>query len=316
MIVLLHIFKFYDIMKKIFFTAVAVVFLYANSFACEICGCGVGSYYIGILPQFKHHFVGIRYHVSSFNTRLNDDPTQFSKDLYQSTELWAGWNVSRRFQVLTMVPYNFNHQNSDEGTSNQKGISDVLLIGNYKLWDHSTTNHAGNAVQQQLWIGGGIKIPTGKFEIEKNDPDLASMANMQIGSGSTDFLANVMYNVRVGQWGLNTSASYKLNTANKDDFKFGNKFSANSFLFYTVQANNVTLNPNIGLLFENSAASTIDNATIGLTGGNLLLASAGLELGFKKIAVGFNTQLPAAQNFAEGQTKTKVQGMAHITFAF
>ncbi len=303
-------------MKKLFIAIIACTFFFTTTNACEICGCGVGSYYIGILPQFKHHFVGIRYHVSSFNTRLNDDISQFSKDRYQSTELWAGWNVSKRFQLLTMVPYNFNHQNSDEGISDQKGISDVLLIGNYKLWDHSNTSNNGNAVQQQLWIGGGVKIPTGKFEIEKSDPDLASMANMQIGSGSTDFLANLMYNVRISQWGINTAVSYKMNTANKDDFKFGNKFSANSFLFYTLQANSVTINPNIGLLFENSAASKLDNTKIDLTGGSLLLASAGIEFGVKKIAFGFNAQLPTAQNFADGQTKTKIKGMAHVTFAF
>jgi hypothetical protein len=34
------------------------------------------------------------------------------------------------------------------------------------------------------------------------------------------------------------------------------------------------------------------------------------------MAVGFNVQLPLAQNFAENQTKAKVKGMVHVSFAF
>jgi hypothetical protein len=34
------------------------------------------------------------------------------------------------------------------------------------------------------------------------------------------------------------------------------------------------------------------------------------------MVVGFNAQLPLAQNFAENQTREKVKGMAHVSFAF
>jgi hypothetical protein len=56
------------------------------------------------------------------------------------------------------------------------------------------------------------------------------------------------------------------------------------------------------------------NSKIDLTGCSILQGSAGTEISFN--TVGFNAQLPIAQNFAESQTKAKVKGMAHISFAF
>ncbi len=293
----------------LFFTAIQ------QSIACEICGCGIGNYYIGLLPQFKSHFIGLRYQYNKFNTRLVSDPSQYSRDFYQSIELWSGWNIGKRFQLLAFVPVNFNHQESDEGISNLKGLGDAVLLMNYKLFDINSKTNSGKNINQQLWLGAGLKLPTGKFEIDANDPDVASAANMQLGSGTTDILLNGMYNIRVGKIGVTTQANYKISSTNKDDFRFGNKFSASSFISYGLNAKTATITPNFGLLFENTAESKLQSSKVDLTGGSLLQGAAGVEFGFNKVAVGFNVQLPIAQNFAEDQTKQKVKGMVHLTFA-
>lgn len=296
-------------MKKIFIT-LFISCLAISSNACEICGCGLGNYYIGIIPHFKSKFIGLRYQFHSFRTNMNDDHTQFSKDFYQSVEVWSGWSIGKRFQLLTFIPFNFNHQVSDEGTTNLSGVGDIAVLLNYKVLD--ITN---NKTTQQLWIGTGVKIPTGKFVIEPGDPDVASAANTQRGSGSTDIMLNAMYNLKVSKWGINANTSYKINTTNKDDYKFGNKFSASSFVYYAAPAGNTIISPNLGLLYEHNEASELTNVKVDLTGGSLLQAAIGTEISFNKMAIGFNAQVPVSQNFAEGQTKSKVKGMLHVTFA-
>jgi len=303
-------------MKKIIPAILIICFTFSTAKACEICGCGLGNYYIGLLPQFNHKFIGFRYQYRRFNTVLADNPTQFSHDYYKTMELWAGWNIGKKWQLITILPYNYIHQVSDDGVTNNNGIGDIALMANYKVFDKNTTSGNGSAVAQQLWLGAGIKVPTGKFNVDATDPALVAIANTQTGSASTDFILNGIYNVKINNIGINAGASYKLNTANNDKYVFGNKFSANSFVSYAISKGNTTVIPNAGVLFETSAANTLDKQNVAQTGGHLLTAAAGLELGFKNITVGGNMQLPVNQDFSAGQTNLKIKAMAHISFSF
>ena len=156
---------------------------------------------------------------------------------------------------------------------------------------------------------------TGKFEIDANDADVASAANIQLGSGSTDILLNAMYNVRIDKFGINTTATYKLNSTNKDQYEFGKKFLACSFAYYPIAVSKIVIGPNVGVLYEKTHPSELHSSKIDLTSGSVLEGSAGVEISFNKIAIGFNAQLPLAQNFGENQTTQKLRGMAHVSFA-
>jgi hypothetical protein len=301
-------------MKKALLGAFSFLVLFSAS-ACDICGCGVGNFYLGLLPHFNSKFFGIRYQYMHYHTQLASDASQFSNDYYKTVELWSGFNIGKRLQLLAFVPYHINKQYTDDGIKTQSGIGDVSLLLNYNLFQ-SKTSDAKNMIHQQLWIGGGLKLPTGKNDVDVNDPLVnPGDVNSQNGTGSTDLLLNASYDVTINKFGLNTSANYKINTDNKTGYRFGNRFTANTFAYYKLRAMGLGLAPNIGLMYENAAANNLNKATVVQTGGNLTSLAGGVEVNFNKIALGVNVQLPVSQNFAEGQTQLKIKGLVHFTFA-
>ena len=303
-------------MKKIFlFTC--ILFFASASIACPICGCGGSNVYMGLFPDFRRGFMGMRYNYAQYHTTLFSDPSQYSTNYYHSMEVWGGINLGSKFQVLGFIPYYSNKQVDDDGISTPHGLGDVTVIGQYKILSTTSVTHNKKVVQQQLWLGAGIKLATGSFNLDFTDPGITiADVNAELGTGSTDFLLNGIYNISINNFGLNASASYKINTFNKQHYKYGNKLSTNLIAFYRLNAGKVGVSPNAGIGYENVSGNLFNSKTVQYTGSNVTNAIAGAEFTFNKIGVGINAQLPLSQNFAEGQTQLKFKGMAHVTFSF
>jgi flagellar capping protein FliD len=124
-----------------------------------------------------------------------------------------------------------------------------------------------------------------------------------------------MYNLRIKNFGINASANYKINTVNKQEYKYGNKLATNLIAYYRLNARKVGISPNAGIGYENVASNLLSSKEVQYTGSNVTNAIMGVEFTFHKIGLGLNAQLPVAQNFAQGQTQLKFKGIAHITFA-
>jgi hypothetical protein len=309
-------------MKKLFIAAILLIVV-SVSYACPICGCGGGNLYMGLFPNFKSKFIGVRWNYSAYHTHLINDPSQFSHNYYNTTEIWGGINIGKRWQVLAFLPYHSNVQfDDDAGHATKSGLGDITLLANYKLFE----TRSGNTSSQQVWVGGGVKIPSGAFNVDVADASttLADI-NAQIGTGSTDFFLNARHAVQYKDFGLNTSASYKVGTSNGQHYKYGNKLSLNSIAYYQLKTKSLIVAPNAGLAYENTGSNRLNNQKIYLsdgldagsftTGGNAFNFLAGVEVTFKKITLGANIQSPISQQFAAGQTNLKVKGMVHLTFS-
>lgn len=287
---------------------------YAN--ACPICGCGGGNLYIGLLPNFQSHFIGLRYNYAQYHSQLINNPTQFSTNYYNSLELWGGMRLGKKFQVLAFIPYYFNKQVDDDGTTTPKGLGDITLMGQYKVFYNISASDNQTVIIQQFWLGGGIKLPTGPFNANPLDSTTTiADINAQIGTGSVDFLINGLYSITIGNFGINAAANYKINTVNSENYKFGNKFTTNMLVFYRLQLKKNTLSPNMGIGYEKVAANTIQKQSVQYTGSTVTTGIIGIEYNFKKMGIGINGQIPISQNFAQGQTRLNFKGMLHLTFA-
>jgi len=289
--------------------------------ACDICGCGVGSYYIGILPEFKKRFLGLRYQYKTLRSHLGPGGTTSyltTDETYQTAELWGGWNIGKRFRILGFLPVNFNSRENQGATMRKSGIGDIAVIGYYQLLDKQQTILNNKLLIQSLWIGGGIKTPTGRYEPAERLENEDTPNNFQLGTASTDFTLNAMYDVRLMDVGINTNVSYKINTTNRYDYRYGNKFSANILAYYKIRvAEKMTIAPNAGVLYETAAKDKEDKKyTTDISGGYSLMATTGIEATVGSFSVGANFQPVISQRLADQRVKAGNRGMVHVTYLF
>ncbi|MDI9866458.1 hypothetical protein QM480_19105 [Flectobacillus sp. DC10W] len=301
---------------KIFLLIFCCTFFY-ESRACDICGCSNGNAFFGILPQSHRGFLGLRYRYSNFDSHLNSQLLK-TKESFHTTELWGRFYPLKKVQILAFVPYNFNAQTQilPNITNTIQGLGDITILGHYNVlntfWD--STAHQ---VNHNLMLGLGVKAPTGKFKYDQNSVEEVANPNFQLGTGSTDFLVNAIYTVRYDQWGLNTDITYKINTENSNQYRYGNKLTTALTAFYAKgfgQGN--TLMPNAGVYWE-YAQNDHDKGIINKdTGGYWASANIGCEAFFKKFSFGVTHQMPFAQELSRGELKANARTTAHITFMF
>lgn len=304
-------------MKKIFFIT-ALFFTTASTRACDICGCGVGSNYIGILPEFSKHVFGVRYRYNSLQTHIGAGGAityLTTKERYSTMELWSGWNIGKNFRVMATVPYSFNERINQAVKNSKSGLADISFNGYYQLINKRSALKNNKLMVQSLWIGGGVKLPTGKYEPADKTSGGKNTNLFQLGTASTDFSLNAMYDLRIQDAGINIAAGYKMNTTNKYDYRYGNKWNSAAQFYYKIRLKKkVQLAPNLGMQYEYSDKDKDGLFDVDVSGGHVLSGTLGLEAAYKKIAVGANFQRPLAQQLANDIVKSGNRLMLHISF--
>jgi hypothetical protein len=305
-------------MKKSF--SLTFIFLITTvycAYSCEICGCGNSNFQIGILPNFTKGFVGVRYTTSEFSSQVSTDATQFSHDYYKTLEVWGGYNF-KKFQIMGFLPYVNSRKVSDDGTTISSGLGDFLLLVNYKLASSaSLSENEQRTVRQDLYVGGGIKLPTGVNQVNVNDPAFnIGDFNSQAGTGSVDYMLNVTHNIMWNRSGIVTNVAYRINTANQQDYRFGNRTYLNTAYYYTFALSNTKIKPNAGVNYQSNDINTFAGAEVASSNGYNLNGTIGVNVLRNKLGFNAMTFIPVAQNMYDGQTKLQLRLLFGITYSF
>jgi hypothetical protein len=299
-------------MKKIFLTLLALFSISVSSQACDK-GCTMGGSYMGILPQFHKSFVGLRHTTRDYTiTATHGHHTEITKEHFATTELWGRFVPVKNVQFFAFAPYVLNEQNSSHGTIRSKGFGDVTLMANYSLLN--TGDSLGYTLKHTLQVGGGVKLATGSYRKQQHDEVLA--ANMQPGTGSTDYLINGIYTIRFKQLGLSNDFTYRFNTENSNGYQFGDRISASSNVFYWQYVKGISVLPSVGLYYEHAKGDRYTGATNAQKGGESYFTNLGLNVYVQNIAVGGTLQLPVSSTEAHHATKGNTRSMVNLTYMF
>ncbi|WMJ72050.1 hypothetical protein RCC89_02520 [Cytophagaceae bacterium ABcell3] len=307
-------------MRKIIL-GLLMVLLFSESLIaqCDMCGGAGGGSYFGILPQFRKNFVGLRYQNSSFSTQhlpplLSNEPPTFSQETFNSIELWGRFYPHPRVQVFAFLPYHVMSQRLPAGQAHRQGLGDAMVLANYVLFD--TGDSSKTDWKQTVLVGGGVKLPTGSWHREAQSNDAMLTPNLRPGSGSTDFLANMIYTIRYKQAGVNMDMVYRYNTSNPDRYKFGNRLTTSARFFKWFETCDISLLPHAGMTYDYAAMDHTGVYTNPISGGQLLSATLGLDLYFQRWSGGISYTKPLAQNLAGGKITADASINTHLIFMF
>jgi hypothetical protein len=265
--------------------------------ACDVCGANASNYSIGITPMFSKHFLSIRYQSSSFSSKAHHG-TGESTESFSSLTLWSRWSIHKRVQLGATLPFQRNYRVTNENTEQLVGLGDASLSLHYLLINSMKSS---NKFKHMLQLGSGIKMPTGKYNVLKNN--LLLEPNMQLGSGAWDVQPSIFYLLRYQKIGFNFECNYIYRGTNPMDFAFGDRMNAGLHFFTWQKKKQISYIPQIGLLYEYAAQDVSRKKIQSQTGGNSWLATSGIDLFYKKIGLGVNIQLPIKQHLGDGYIK-------------
>jgi len=303
-------------MKTIYIFLFLLLFSAYSSFGCDICGCANSGSYFGLMPQSHKSLIGLRYQRLNFVTHP-DSKVLRTEENFNVSELYGRFFPIKRVQVMAFVPYRFDQQVTSADTKKQKGLGDITVLANYNVLNSLMDTESASSFTHTLLVGGGVKVPTGRFKFDENDVLQVANANFQLGTGSTDFILNAFYTVNKDQWGLSTNISRKFNTTNSQNYRFGNQLYGTVDLYRSFKVGkDVTLTPNLGIYGEKSAHGTKNGEILKETGGTQLNGTLGLTLFTNRWTVGINGQKPISQKSSSGHVIAKERVMIQLGWLF
>lgn len=278
--------------------------LMLQAHACDVCGGGVSNYNPALFPYLSYNYVRMNYMHRTYHRYA--DKIKTGKEIYNSLLVSGQYSVTKRVQIAATVPLQSNKLNDPYQTTTERGIGDISLLANYKLWDKES---AGN--RQAVMVGGGIKIPTGKSPSAEED---TKALNFQQGSGSMDYLLNTSYRISFDKLIFSAAASYKYNTQNNNGYRFGDMITTGITSIYRKELRDISIAPYLQLISEKQMKDADHHVLQDHSGGFVLYTGGGVDVNTKRSAFGINYQFAADQNLAHGEIIARPRISAHISF--
>lgn len=287
-------------MKKI--TAILLLSLsFYTVTACDICLGSVSNYNPLLYPHLSKSFIGLNYSHLYYHTH-NADGTM-RHQYYNTLMLVSQYRISSRVQASFLLPMQSNELTNEHGTRSVKGLGDISLLVNFKLW-----NHSFGSTRHTLMVAGGVKLPTGESNTIK--PDYPDERSFRLGTGSTDILLNASYQINYQNWVFRTVGNYKMNTPDKEGYRMGDVLNTGITTAYIKEAGKISIAPYLQLMEEVQRKDADHHAAQPSTGDREFNTTAGIDVNTKNFAIGVNYQ------FTNGNPLTKPQVSAHLSFLF
>jgi len=253
---------------------------------------------------------------------------------YNSFDLVANIRFGKKFSALISNSFSDNYiYKNDSIINNISGVGDLLLIANYRLINTKigADSLAKNKLLHRITIGAGIELPTGSFNKKSvisyettftpntiiGQPLMELEPQLQAGTGSFNYLFLIQYMIKFNKFGLNNYVSYKVNSTNRNDFRFANRFNVNTSLFYLGKINKeLTLMPNVGTSYEFSDHDLQGDDKVINSGGEALFINSGITFFFKNISFELTYYQPVYNYLYGNQPSNKARIISQISIYF
>jgi len=299
-------------MKKFFIVLFSWMIVYTSK-ACDICGCGVGNFNPHMFPHLAQKFISVGYNYRYYQSSAHDDlgNEMLNREYYNSFSVTGQFTIAGKVELMGYLPFQSNIQKGPEGNKSLNKLGDAIFLANYRLIDHISSN---NRLRQTLVAGGGVKLPTGNYQYEEGSEKEVDNPNFQAGTGSTDFLMNGSYSLRYKKFALSAGVTYKMNTSNKEDYRFGNKLLSVVQVKYVKDVRNISIIPSVGLIVERMNGDKESGILVDHTGGHNIQATVGFDVNNRKIAAGIFYSKPVKQDLAMGHIQAMPGINIHASF--
>ena len=277
---------------------------------CDACGCSASGGSMGFASMLNSNFVGVRYFNQAYRSTdglYSNSP--WNEEKFNTIQVWARIPMTKKIQVSALVPYHFHNRDTPTGKQNISGLGDITVLAMYQLYQ---THKDSTVFVHTLQVGGGFKLPIGKFDEANNG---SVNPSYQVGTGSLDYLLATEYIIKRKKFGLNSLLNYVIKTENQKNYRFGNQFNYVSTLFYLHETAKFSIVPQVGVAGEVYDSNYQYNQRVRKTSGDIFMGKIGFEIGKDKFSFGANAMLPINQNLSGGNVEAKYRWSVNFNYA-